>query len=111
MKREIIAFARCANCGGRAFRSSGRLSTGFAGSASRRSCWSRCARATVPMPKAERESSQRREGRQGVLGSVDIEELVGAEKLLAKIGHGVPLGLLGSAGCPLRILLFPEEAQ
>src|SRR5947209_1535414 len=96
MNNEIIAVAFGAWWGGRGRRSSGRFSPGLAGTSASRPSWrSRCARAKAPTPKAERARKSRRPGRSG---SVDIEELVGAEELLAEVGQRGQLGVVAGAG-------------
>src|SRR5262245_31852785 len=90
MNSEIMAFAFGAKCVGRGLRFSGRFSPGLAGSASRLSCPSRCARAKAPMPKAERVRNSRRVG---LRRSVHMEELVGGEQLLAEIREGRQFGV------------------
>src|SRR5688572_8991944 len=92
MNSEIIAFAFGAKCGLRGLRLAGGFSPGLAGpsAASRPSRWSRCASAQNPTPAAVCDRNARR-----VAGnSIDIEELVGREQLLAEVGERGKFGVL-----------------
>src|SRR5688572_9061281 len=83
MNSEIIAFALGAKCGCRAARLAGKFSPGLPGpsAASSPSRWSKCAIAKNPTPPAVWERNARR-----VAGnSIDIEELVRGQQLLAEV--------------------------
>src|SRR5262249_51467289 len=98
MKSEIIAFACGAKCGAFERRSSGKFSPGLLdGAASSRSPCSRWASAKAPIPNADCAKNSRRErGAQhaaewvsgaGPKASIDMQKLVGAEKLLTETGE------------------------
>src|SRR3954468_19687901 len=95
MNSEIIAVAMGAWWVGRRRRSSGRFSPGFWGTSASRPSWrSRWANAKAPTPKAERARKSRRAVKSG---SIDIEELVGAEELLAEVRQRGQLGVVAGA--------------
>src|SRR5262245_19747443 len=108
MNSEIIAFAFGAKCGFFAARLGGGFSPGLAGPSAARSpsrC-SKCASAKNPTPAEVRDRNARR-----VAGnSIDIEELVRGEKLLAEVSERGEFGVLRLAGqCFLLILEEPHR--
>src|SRR5690349_5500551 len=107
MNSEIIAFALGAKCGFFGARLGGGFSPGLAGpSAARRpSRDSRCASARSPTPPAVFDRNARR-----VAGrSIDIQELVRSEELLAQVGEGDQIGVLEVGAEDQRLL--PEEGR